>query len=53
MLTSSRELMDLIKNVNTVFHAEQARSSKSKLHSLCRFVPTIREQLQVCSSMHT
>lgn len=46
ILTSSRELMDLIKNVNTVFHAEQSRSSKSKLHSLYRFVPTIREQLQ-------
>lgn len=53
ILTSSRELLDLIKNVNTVFHAEQSRSSKSKLHSLYRFVPTIREQLEVCSSMRS
>lgn len=46
ILTSSRELIDLIKNVNTVFHAKQARSSKSKLHNLYRFVPAICEQLQ-------
>nr|XP_023887705.1 uncharacterized protein LOC111999825 [Quercus suber]POE67079.1 hypothetical protein CFP56_62402 [Quercus suber] len=46
ILTSSKELVDLIKNVDTVFHSEQAGSGKSMLNSLCRFVPSIREQLQ-------
>ncbi|KAL6979762.1 sphingomyelin phosphodiesterase [Sarracenia purpurea var. burkii] len=48
ILTSSRELVDLIKNVDIVFHSEPttSRSSKSMLNSLYRFVPTIREQLQ-------
>ncbi|KAK4843967.1 hypothetical protein QYF36_014863 [Acer negundo] len=46
VLTSSRELIDLAKNVDTVFHSKQAGSSKSKLNSLYRFVPSIREQLQ-------
>ncbi|XVF51777.1 hypothetical protein PTKIN_Ptkin04bG0211900 [Pterospermum kingtungense] len=47
LLTSSKELIDLIRNVDTVFHSKQAISSKSTLNSLYRFVPSIREQLQV------
>ncbi|KAL5750884.1 hypothetical protein ACOSP7_025487 [Xanthoceras sorbifolium] len=46
VLTSSKELIDLVKNVDTVFHSKQAGSSKSKLNGLYRFVPSIREQLQ-------
>ncbi|KAL8539838.1 hypothetical protein ACS0TY_001439 [Phlomoides rotata] len=46
ILTSSAELMDLIKNVDTVFHLKSAESSKSKLAALSRYVPTIRQQLQ-------
>ncbi|XWS62014.1 hypothetical protein CRYUN_Cryun07bG0174500 [Craigia yunnanensis] len=46
LLTSSKEMIDLIKNVDTVFHSKQAVSSKSTLNSLYRFVPSIREQLQ-------
>ncbi len=51
ILTSSKELADLIKNMDTVFHSKQAVSGKSMLNSLCRFVPSIREQLQVYSSV--
>jgi len=47
ILTSSKEFVDLIKNVDTVFHSKQAGSGKSMLNSLSRFVPSIREQLQV------
>lgn len=51
VLTSSRELVDLIKNVDIVFHSVPAAgSSKSMLNTLYRFVPSIREQLQV--SLH-
>ncbi|XP_059443281.1 uncharacterized protein LOC132175366 [Corylus avellana] len=46
ILTSSKELTDLIKNVDTVFHSKQAGSGKSMLNSLYRFVPAIRDQLQ-------
>ncbi|KAD4385033.1 hypothetical protein E3N88_25201 [Mikania micrantha] len=46
VLTSSRELMDLIKNVDIVFHSNPAGLSKSMLNSLYRFIPSIREQLQ-------
>ncbi|XWS49125.1 hypothetical protein CRYUN_Cryun13aG0136900 [Craigia yunnanensis] len=46
LLTSSKELIDLIKNVDTVFHSKQAVSSNSTLNGLYRFVPSIREQLQ-------
>ncbi|XP_021297440.1 uncharacterized protein LOC110426526 [Herrania umbratica] len=46
LLTSSKELVDLIKNVDTVFHSKQAVSSKSTLNSLYRVVPSIQEQLQ-------
>ncbi|OMO52532.1 hypothetical protein COLO4_37128 [Corchorus olitorius] len=46
LLTSSKELVDLLKNVDAVFHSKQALSSKSKVNSLYRYVPSIREQLQ-------
>lgn len=49
ILTSSKELTDLIKNMDTVFHSKQAGSGKTMLNSLYRFVPSIREQLQVDS----
>ncbi|EEF28225.1 conserved hypothetical protein [Ricinus communis] len=46
ILTSSKELTDLIKNVNAVFHSKQAGSGKSMLNGLYSYVPLIREQLQ-------
>ncbi|KAM2726401.1 hypothetical protein EV2_038842 [Malus domestica] len=46
ILTSSKELKDLIKMVDTAFHSEQAGSGKLMLNSLYRFVTPIREQLQ-------
>ncbi|CAA3003963.1 Sphingomyelin phosphodiesterase [Olea europaea subsp. europaea] len=46
ILTSSMELKDLIKNVDTAFHSKQVESSRSHLNTLNRFVPTIRQQLQ-------
>ncbi|KAJ0437889.1 hypothetical protein HanRHA438_Chr16g0756701 [Helianthus annuus] len=46
ILTASKELMNLIKNVDIVFHSNPAGLSKSMLNSLYRFVPAIREQLQ-------
>ncbi|KAH0643062.1 hypothetical protein KY290_035433 [Solanum tuberosum] len=46
ILASSTELMDLIKNVDIVFHSKPAGSSKSMLNALHRYVPAIREQLQ-------
>ncbi|KAF7828442.1 sphingomyelin phosphodiesterase 4 [Senna tora] len=45
-LTTSKELIDLLKNVDTLFHSRQAGSSKSMLSNLLRYVPVIREQLQ-------
>lgn len=46
-LVSSKELIDLIKNVYELFHTKEATVSKSSLNSLCRYIPSIREQLQV------
>lgn len=46
VLTSSTDLINLIKNVDTVFHSKPSGSSKSVLNNLYRFVPSIREQLQ-------
>ncbi|XP_068318304.1 uncharacterized protein [Pyrus communis] len=46
ILTSSKELMDLLKMVDTAFHSKQAESGKSIINSLYRFVTPIREQLQ-------
>ncbi|KAL5551432.1 hypothetical protein UlMin_001608 [Ulmus minor] len=45
-LTSSKELTELIKMTDSVFHSKQTGSGKSMLNSLCRYVPSIREQLQ-------
>ncbi|KAE8671741.1 hypothetical protein F3Y22_tig00111941pilonHSYRG00227 [Hibiscus syriacus] len=47
LLTSSKELVYLIKNVDSLFHSKQGGSSKSALNGLYRFVPSIREQLKV------
>lgn len=46
ILTSSKELTDLIKNVDAAFHSQQAGSGKSMLSSLYGYIPLIREQLQ-------
>ncbi|KAJ0049078.1 hypothetical protein Pint_15831 [Pistacia integerrima] len=46
VLTSAKELIGLVKNVDAVYHSKPAGSSKSKLNSLYRYVPSIREQLQ-------
>ncbi|KAM7273155.1 hypothetical protein ACFE04_027819 [Oxalis oulophora] len=46
ILTSSKELTELLRNVHTVFHLKQASSSKGMLSSLQKFVPSIQEQLQ-------
>ncbi|XP_047970512.1 uncharacterized protein LOC125213812 [Salvia hispanica] len=47
ILTSNVELMDLIKNVDKVFHSKTAAEpSKSMLTGLNRYIPTIRKQLQ-------
>lgn len=51
ILTSSKELTDLIKNVDTAFHSRQAGSGKSMLSSLYGYIPLIREQLLVDSSL--
>ncbi|XP_019173498.1 PREDICTED: uncharacterized protein LOC109169059 [Ipomoea nil] len=45
ILTSSVELTDLIKNVDSVFHSKSSGSSKSMLN-LDQFTPAIHEQLQ-------
>ncbi|KAF5734914.1 hypothetical protein HS088_TW15G00411 [Tripterygium wilfordii] len=46
ILTSSEELVDLIREVETVFHSKKMTSGKPTLNSLYGFVPVIREQLQ-------
>lgn len=47
-LTSSVELTDLIKNVDSVFHSKVAgEPTKSLLTEMKRYIPTIRQQLQV------
>nr|GMD74949.1 Sphingomyelin phosphodiesterase like [Ipomoea batatas] len=45
ILTSSVELTDLIKNVDSVFHSKSSGSSNSMLN-LDQFTPAIHEQLQ-------
>lgn len=50
VLTSAKDLIDLLKNVDDVYHSKPAASSNSKLSSLCGYVPSISEQLQVSSS---
>ncbi|XP_051115290.1 uncharacterized protein LOC127240588 isoform X2 [Andrographis paniculata] len=46
ILTSSVELMDLIKNVDTVFHSKAVDSKKSVLSPVNRSIPIICQQLQ-------
>ncbi|XP_074303946.1 uncharacterized protein LOC141638434 [Silene latifolia] len=46
ILTSSRELLDLIKNVDAAFHSKSSVGSKTTISRLHKFVPQIREQLQ-------
>ncbi|XP_016188159.1 uncharacterized protein LOC107629783 [Arachis ipaensis] len=46
MLTTSKELIDLLKNVDTLFHSKQAGPGKPMLNNLYRYVPSIHEQLQ-------
>lgn len=46
LLTSSRELVDLMKDIDTVFHSKPAGSSKSMLNTLYQYVPALREQLE-------
>uniref|UniRef100_A0A2C9WD28 Sphingomyelin phosphodiesterase 4 n=1 Tax=Manihot esculenta TaxID=3983 RepID=A0A2C9WD28_MANES len=46
ILTSSKELTDLVKKMDAVFHSKQAGSGKLMLNSLYRYVPLIREHLQ-------
>ncbi|CAI0413197.1 unnamed protein product [Linum tenue] len=46
VLTSNKELINLIKNVDKVFHTKQAGSGKAMLSSLYKYVPLIRDQLQ-------
>ncbi|KAL3649734.1 hypothetical protein CASFOL_006137 [Castilleja foliolosa] len=46
ILTSSTELIELIKNVDTVFHSKAAESSKSVLSLIKTYIPTIIQQLQ-------
>ncbi|KAJ9173362.1 hypothetical protein P3X46_016507 [Hevea brasiliensis] len=46
ILTSSKELTDLIKNMDAVFHSKQAGPSKLMHNSLYRYVPLILVQLQ-------
>ncbi|XP_043717187.1 uncharacterized protein LOC122665175 [Telopea speciosissima] len=46
VLTSSRELMDLVKRVDAAFHSKPNVSSSPMINSLQKYVPSIREQLQ-------
>ncbi|XP_010529974.1 PREDICTED: uncharacterized protein LOC104806670 [Tarenaya hassleriana] len=47
ILTSAKELADLIKTVDSAFHSKtQMASGKSTVNSLSRFIPSIREQLK-------
>ncbi|KAG5028333.1 hypothetical protein JHK82_011954 [Glycine max] len=45
-LTSSKEIIDLLKTVDSLFHSKQAGSGKPMLNNLYRYVPIICEQLQ-------
>ncbi|GMH09556.1 hypothetical protein Nepgr_011397 [Nepenthes gracilis] len=46
VLTSSKELLGLIKNVDTVFHSKNAGSGRTMVNSMHKFVAPVREQLQ-------
>ncbi|XP_010258836.1 PREDICTED: uncharacterized protein LOC104598460 isoform X2 [Nelumbo nucifera] len=46
ILTSSRELLDLVKKVDAAFHSKPSGSPSLILDGLYKYVPSIREQLQ-------
>ncbi|VVB08245.1 unnamed protein product [Arabis nemorensis] len=46
ILTSSRELLVLMKNIDKAFHSKQTGPGNSTVNELSRFVPSIREQLK-------
>ncbi|CAE6214063.1 unnamed protein product [Arabidopsis arenosa] len=45
-LTSSKELLVLMKNIDKAFHSKQTGPGNSKVNELSRFAPSIREQLK-------
>lgn len=51
ILTASGELTNLIRNVDTIFHSRQAGTGKSMANTISRYIPSIREQLQVFIAM--
>lgn len=48
ILTSSKELLVLMKNMDRAFHSKQTGPGNSTVNELSRFAPSIREQLKVC-----
>ncbi|KAG9452994.1 hypothetical protein H6P81_005898 [Aristolochia fimbriata] len=47
LLTSSRELVELLKKVDTTYHSKPVGSTSINIfHSSCKYIPTIREQMQ-------
>ncbi|CAN0842365.1 hypothetical protein LINGRAHAP2_LOCUS3583 [Linum grandiflorum] len=46
VLTSNKELLNLIKNAYNVFHSKQSGSGKAMLNNVYKYVPLIKEQLQ-------
>ncbi|URD84068.1 domain containing E3 ubiquitin protein ligase [Musa troglodytarum] len=46
ILTSSKELLDLIRKVDVVFHSKPARASAYSSNDAYKYIPSICEQLQ-------
>uniref|UniRef100_M4E840 Sphingomyelin phosphodiesterase n=1 Tax=Brassica campestris TaxID=3711 RepID=M4E840_BRACM len=46
ILTSSKDLLVLMKNIDKTFHSKQTGPGNSTVNELSRFVPSIREQLK-------
>ncbi|CDY59300.1 BnaA06g40050D [Brassica napus] len=46
ILTSSKDLLVLMKNIDKAFHSKQTGPGNSTVNELSRFVPSIREQLK-------
>ncbi|CAN1333663.1 hypothetical protein LINPERPRIM_LOCUS36114 [Linum perenne] len=46
VLTSNKDLINLIKNADNVFHSKQSGSGKAMLNNVYKYVPLIKEQLQ-------
>ncbi|KAG2261782.1 hypothetical protein Bca52824_068861 [Brassica carinata] len=46
ILTSSRDLLVLMKNIDKAFHSKQTGPGNSTVNELSKFVPSIREQLK-------